>query len=347
MIEGMTAWSDLTDLQARRWEHVLDLLASVLAGVSRTVIDGHDPAACAVFADRLATAVRGQGRRCVRLTADNPAAGQDQSALTIADGRIWRSHPAFHAGVVVWLRAPVIAGSPAGHRDSDAAVVIDLRDPDWPVIRHIDAALAGYDRWYRTESQAFFGIRAAGWDAKFGDDMPAYAAAIAEATIRPGDTVVDLGCGTGRALPALCEAVGPTGTVIGIDHTREMLAVARSTGRARSAVLIQADARHLPLRDLAADGVFAAGLITHLPDVHAGLSELARVTKPGGALILFHPSGRVALAARHNHPLRPGDPLDKDLLAAALNAAGWRLTSYDDPPHRFLAVAERTGRISQ
>ena len=61
---------------------------------------------------------------------------------------------------------------------------------------------------YIERTREFFGIRAATWDVKFGHDMPVYAAAIAAAGIRRGGVAVDVGCGTGRALPALREAVG-------------------------------------------------------------------------------------------------------------------------------------------
>jgi SAM-dependent methyltransferase len=74
--------------------------------------------------------------------------------------------------------------------------------------------------------------------------------------------------------------------------------------------LILADARHLPLPDASADAVFAAGLIMHLPDTDTGLRQLARITRPGGQLILFHPADRAELAARHGRTLVPGEPLD-------------------------------------
>ena len=53
---------------------------------------------------------------------------------------------------------------------------------------------------YIAETRAFFGCRAATWDTKFGDDLPAYRAAVAEAGIRRGGVAIDVGCGTGRAL---------------------------------------------------------------------------------------------------------------------------------------------------
>ncbi len=350
MVPDLTlpAWHDLNPAQAQRWTRVMDTLTTALHDTSVVIVDSHQPATATGFADRLALAAHQRGRHCLRLTANRPAADEDTwhaertaGSLAVADGSLWRGRHADQAGAVIWLRTPTAPGAPGGHRDDGASIVVDLHDPAWPVIRHIHPDLAAHDWWYRTESQAFFGIRAATWDTRFGDDIPVYTAAIAEASIKPGGVAIDLGCGTGRALPALSGAVGPAGTVIGIDHTREMLDVARSGGRAHTAALIQADACHLPLRDGCADAIFAAGLITHLPDIHAGLRELARVTKPGGVLILFHPSGRAALAARHGRLLQPGEPLDRDPLAAAMDTTGWQLTTHDDPPHRFLAIAVR------
>ena len=194
---------------------------------------------------------------------------------------------------------------------------------------------------YVAETQAFFACRAATWDSKFGDDLPAYRAAVAEAGIRPGGAAVDVGCGTGRALVPLRDAVGDGGAVIAVDLTPEMLAAARPKSIAARAAVILADARSLPLADESADAIFAAGLVHHLPDPEAGLRELARVTRPGGLLVLFHPSGRVALAARHGRVLAPDEPLSEGMLRGSTSAAGWRLTAYDDAPHRFFAVAER------
>jgi ubiquinone/menaquinone biosynthesis C-methylase UbiE len=194
---------------------------------------------------------------------------------------------------------------------------------------------------YIAKTRAFFSARAATWDTKFGDDMPAYAAAVAEARIPVGGTVIDVGCGTGRALPALREAVGPRGAVIAIDLTPEMLSRARPRGRAAHAALILADARHLPVATASADAVFAAGLITHLPDIEAGLRQLARVTRPGGQLIVFHPSGRAALAARHGRTLGPDEPLNAPQLQHLTATTGWHLARYDDAENRFLATATR------
>lgn len=194
-----------------------------------------------------------------------------------------------------------------------------------------------------THVQEFFAARAADWDARFPDDGPAYAAAVAELGLREGDRVLDAGCGTGRALTPLRAAVGPSGVVLGADLTPAMLKAAVRAGRNRDGQLVLADVAGLPLRAESMDAVFAAGLIAHLPTPAENLRELARVVRPGGTLALFHPIGRAALAARQGRQITPEDLRAEANLGPLLAGSGWRMTSYVDEDTRFLALAARVG----
>ncbi|WP_046730377.1 class I SAM-dependent methyltransferase [Streptomyces humi] len=194
-----------------------------------------------------------------------------------------------------------------------------------------------------THVREFFTARAADWDGRFPDDGPAYTAAVAALGLREGDRVLDAGCGTGRALPPLRAAVGPSGTVLGVDLTPAMLEAAVRAGRGRDGRLLLADVAALPVRSGSLDAVFAAGLVAHLPRPAENLRELARVVRPGGVLALFHPIGRAALAARHGRQITPDDLRAEGSLGPLLAGAGWRLTSYVDEDARFLALAVREG----
>jgi SAM-dependent methyltransferase len=188
----------------------------------------------------------------------------------------------------------------------------------------------------RDRTQAFFGPRAATWDERFPDDGEAFTAAVAQLDLHPGSVALDVGCGTGRALPFLSALVSPGGLAFGLDVTAEMCAVA--VGRAP---VVLADAAVLPLPARSCDAVFAAGLLNHLAHPIAGLAELARVTCPGGRLALFHPLGRAALARRHGHDLDPDDIRDPANLRPVLRETSWELRSVDDGADRYLAIATR------
>ncbi|MCX5053501.1 MULTISPECIES: class I SAM-dependent methyltransferase [unclassified Streptomyces] len=194
-----------------------------------------------------------------------------------------------------------------------------------------------------THVQDFFGARAADWDSRFPDDGPAYAAAVTDMGLHEGDRVLDAGCGTGRALTPLRAAVGRSGVVVGADLTPAMLQAAVGAGRDRDGQLLLADVAALPLRSQSLDAVFAAGLIAHLPQPTENLRELARVVRPGGALALFHPIGRAALAARQGRRITPDDLRAEANLGPLLAGSGWRMTSYVDEDARFLALAVRDG----
>ncbi|HEX3711982.1 MAG TPA: class I SAM-dependent methyltransferase [Trebonia sp.] len=324
----------------QRWAEMLGSLAGLLPPGTRFArVDGPDGPA-GLFAGRLADelAARGSGTRVTT--------GTDSDCDVVI---YLRTAPP-GARLAEPDRSPPPDCSPAPDRSpvpdrvprrDRADIVVDLHDTAWPVIRRVAAPLAARGSWYQTETRAFFACRAATWDTKFGDDGPAYRAAVAEAGLRPGGTVVDVGCGTGRALAPLRAAVGPAGAVIAVDLTPEMLRAARPAAAAAGAARVLADARRLPLAAMSADAIFAAGLVNHLPDTEAGLCELARVTRPGGLLVLFHPSGRAALAARHGHSVSHDEPLAQGPLRRSTAASGWELTAYDDAPHRFFAVAER------
>jgi SAM-dependent methyltransferase len=297
----------------RRWAEMFASLAALLPPACRFVLVDGPAEQAALFATRLADELA--------------ARGGDIRVTTAADADY---------DVVIFLRTA--DGRP---RQDRADIVVDLHDTGWPVIRRVAAPLAARGSWYLTETRAFFACRAATWDTKFGDDGPAYRAAVAEAGIRPGGTVIDVGCGTGRALPPLRAAVGQDGTVVAVDLTPEMLLAAGPAAAAAGAARVIADARVLPFAGQSADAIFAAGLVNHLPDTTGGLCELARVTRPGGLLVLFHPSGRAALAARHGHSVSHDEPLAEGPLRRSTAASGWTLTAYEDAPHRFFAVAER------
>src|SRR5262245_46470818 len=111
------------------------------------------------------------------------------------------------------------------------------------------------------------------------------------ANLRPGEVVVDLGCGGGLDVFLAAAKVGPTGKAIGIDMTPEMLALARQNSAKANAgqgfpnvEFHQATIDKLPLRDASADCVISNCVINLAPDNPAVFREIVRVLKPGGRL---------------------------------------------------------------
>lgn len=107
----------------------------------------------------------------------------------------------------------------------------------------------------------------------------------AQASLRAGETVLDLGCGGGLDVFLAARRVGPGGKAIGIDMTPEMLELARRNA-VKSGIanveFYQATIDQLPLPDAIVDCVISNCVINLAPDKRAVFCEIARVLKPGG-----------------------------------------------------------------
>jgi ubiquinone/menaquinone biosynthesis C-methylase UbiE len=102
--------------------------------------------------------------------------------------------------------------------------------------------------------------------------------------------VLDVGCGPGAVSMMMAEAVGPKGSVVGIDIQPDQLARARraAAGRGLNNVTFQVgDATDLPFGDRSFDLIYAKFLLMHLPDRDAGLDEMVRLLAPSGVLYLY------------------------------------------------------------
>jgi arsenite methyltransferase len=104
------------------------------------------------------------------------------------------------------------------------------------------------------------------------------------ALIKPGDTVVDLGSGTGNDCFVARDLTGPEGKVIGLDMTEAMIEKARANAAQLGYANVefrQGDIEDMPIGGNRADVVVSNCVLNLVPDKHRAFSEIFRILKPG------------------------------------------------------------------
>lgn len=113
--------------------------------------------------------------------------------------------------------------------------------------------------------------------------------AVDQLSLQPGDSVVEIGCGTGLNFAYLQEKVGPSGKIIGVDLTGEMLEVAHERCQAngwRNVKLVEQDAASFPIPQ-DSDGVISTFALTLVPEYHTVIANAATALKPGKRMVLL------------------------------------------------------------
>jgi len=158
--------------------------------------------------------------------------------------------------------------------------------------------------------------------------------------IKAGNSVLDIGTGTGIALKPLLKAVGDAGRVIGLDISSSMVAEAR---KIHPDVQV-GDAHDLPFPPQSFDCVMAFAVIPHLDSPDIFFKQSATVLRPGGHLVVLHFMSRVVCNDFHRkvdtvveHDMLPS-PEKLDRLA---EKAGLKPILFEEAEDLFLWIARK------
>jgi len=157
-----------------------------------------------------------------------------------------------------------------------------------------------------------------------------------------GNWVLDVGCGTGRLIPLLQEAIGKEGLLVESDFSRAMLKVGKAKYLYKNLKFIQSDAKMIALKDNIFDVVICFALFPHLPDKAKALKEFRRILKSGNPLVIAHPMSRQQLNNFHSQVKGPvsRDYLpDNQKMEELFSSAGFRGLTIKDKPSLYLATA--------
>jgi arsenite methyltransferase len=169
------------------------------------------------------------------------------------------------------------------------------------------------------------------------------------ADLEDGESVVDLGSGSGMDVFFAGEQVGSSGSVIGIDFTAEQLEKSRQI--AEESGFAQAELREgriedLPVEDASCDCVISNGVIKLAPEKELVFAEAARVLRPGGRLAIADIVSETQLKESivcdaDLWASCIGGAAQEDAYRAAIEAAGFRIDEVRTNPYEFISDQAR------
>jgi arsenite methyltransferase len=173
------------------------------------------------------------------------------------------------------------------------------------------------------------------------------------AELSEGESVVDLGSGSGMDLFFAAVRVGPSGTVVGVDFTVEQLEKARRIAKEAGFAhveLREGRIEQLPLEDASCDCVISNGVINLAPDKEAVFAEAVRVLKPGGRLaiadIVSEQQMKESIVCDADlWASCIGGAAQQDAYREAIEGAGLMIETIRDNPYEFISDRARDASV--
>jgi len=187
------------------------------------------------------------------------------------------------------------------------------------------------DEIYRTRKQ-FFNDHAEKWLDMWYKDLATgrcdkhekdFARLFSLLPLKPGDHVLDVGCGTGVLVPFVLERITEAGVLYELDFAEKMIEVNQSLHNQGNIRFIVSDAENAPLDDTSCDMVICFSCFPHFQNKGQAVTALARILKPGGIFALAHFESSEGINKHHEschavmHDRLPDEATMRSLLQSA------------------------------
>jgi len=193
-------------------------------------------------------------------------------------------------------------------------------------------------------SKDYFNQMADKWDKEVAEKDTAKLDKLAHSlSINRGDTVLDVGTGTGILIPHLLEKIGENGRLVALDSASEMLKKAKEKGFKGNIEYVDADVTGVPLPDVVFDAVVCYASFPHFKDKAKALIEISRLLKKGGWMFICHTASRAKINERHRKKAALANDLipDSDEMRAMLALAGFEDVNILETEESYLASARK------
>lgn len=161
--------------------------------------------------------------------------------------------------------------------------------------------------------------------------------------LRPGDWVLDIGCGSGVLVPFILDRINPGGVLFEVDFAEKMIEVNRRLHPQGDIRFIVSDAENVPLVDSSCDVIICFSSFPHFHDKAKAMERLSRILKPQGIFVVSHFDSSDAIKKRHEscpaimHDYLPSEPEMRQMFEDVV----LKIEIFIDEPGFYCIVAKK------
>jgi demethylmenaquinone methyltransferase/2-methoxy-6-polyprenyl-1,4-benzoquinol methylase len=161
--------------------------------------------------------------------------------------------------------------------------------------------------------------------------------------LKPGDHVLDVGCGTGVLVPFILERITSSGTLYELDFAEKMIETNRRLHEEGNIRFILADAETVPLDDVSCDVVICFSCFPHFHDKEKTMTTLSRILKPSGIFAVSHFDSREGINKHHGscHALMHDHLPDEAAMWALIQKVDLSIDVFIDEPAFYSIIAKK------
>lgn len=159
--------------------------------------------------------------------------------------------------------------------------------------------------------------------------------------LKPGDRVLDAGCGTGVLVPFILSHITAAGILYELDFAEKMIEANRTLHEGNNIRFIVSDVENAPLDENSLDVVICFSCFPHFHEKEKALMALVRMLKPQGTLVVAHFDSAEGINKHHEscHAVRHDHLPDKAVMREMLQKAGLGIDSFIDEPGFYCIIA--------
>ncbi|HVP77798.1 MAG TPA: methyltransferase domain-containing protein [Thermodesulfobacteriota bacterium] len=161
--------------------------------------------------------------------------------------------------------------------------------------------------------------------------------------LRPGDRVLDAGCGTGVLVPFVLERITPAGILYELDFSEKMIEANRGLHAQDNIRFIVSDAETAPLEESSCDVVICFSCFPHFQDKEKAMTMLSRILKPLGTFVVSHFNSSEEIKKHHAscHAVMHDFLPDEAGMRALLRKVDLNIEVFIDEPGFYCIIAEK------